>query len=118
MISSSKRFWLSAIVFFIIIWYRSNFRIAQEAIILIYGNISFIIDVICMYTKLKNVHFNFRQAATKKKWIQFSVTSLSVWALFFTLKSEYTFWMAVITPILVLAILLIYDLLVSYIKRI
>lgn len=115
----SKRILYSITIFFVLLWCLYGFNMAYRGTIIIGGNIYFINNVVFAYIKLKNVHFKFSKAATKKEWIHFIISSIIIWLLFVSLYSyTYSFWIAITIPIVVLTILLIYDLLVSYIKRI
>lgn len=118
MIKESKGFWISVLILFVLLWWFYGIDTAYQRTLLFAGDSLFIVNVIIIYLRLKDVCFVFSRAATKKEWIRFIVSSIIIWSLFFTLKSYFFFWMAVIIPIIVLTILLIYDLLVSYIKKI
>lgn len=63
------------------------------ATILFTGIIYYVGNMISIYARLKNTHFSFKKAATKKEWIYFLLTILVVWITFFTiLPAELTIY--------------------------
>lgn len=111
-----KGFYYGTFFFFLCIWYIGSFRVALEATIVISGNAYFINDVIIAYLRLKNTHFNFRQAMTRKEWVSLLIASIIIWGLFFSLQLKSAFIFAITIP-LILPILLLYDIITSYFKK-
>lgn len=117
MMKISKKIWISIALVFVLAWYKGNFYAALDYVILIYGNLYFITDVSLVYMRLKDVRFNFRKAATKREWINFLISSVVIWLLFFTLRSEFAFLLAILFPLILLPLLLVYDICTTYIRK-
>lgn len=117
MMKLDKGFWISIIFMFVMVWHMGNFYAALDYVILIYGNLYFIANVSLVYMRLKDVRFNFRKAATKREWINFLISSVVIWLLFFTLRSEFAFLLAILFPLILLPLLLVYDICTTYIRK-
>ena len=103
MMKLDKGFWISIIFMFVMVWHMGNFYAALDYVILIYGNLYFIANV--------------RKAATKREWINFLISSVVIWLLFFTLRSEFAFLLAILFPLILLPLLLVYDICTTYIRK-
>ena len=117
MMKISKKIWISIAFVFVMVWYMGNFNAALDYVILVYGNLYFITDVSCAYMKLKIVHFNFHKAATTREWTRFLISSVVIWLLFFFIRSEFAFLLAILFPLILLPLLLIYDICATYIRK-
>ena len=117
MMKISKKIWISIALVFGMVWHMGNFYAALDYVILIYGDLYFITDVSLVYMRLKDVHFNFRKAATTREWTRFLISSVVIWLLFFSLRSEFAFLLAILFFFFLLPGLLIYDICATYIRK-
>lgn len=118
MIKIGKGFIIWTLVFFLIQWFSEGFNIGLQLTILIVGMIYYTYNIAYVYLRVKEARFNFKQAASKRKWIWFLVTNIIIWSLFFLFLSERGIVMVKIIPHGLLIILLIYDVIRTLIKKI
>ena len=118
MIKISKGFIFWTLISFLIQWLFEGFDLGLQLTILIIGMIYYTHNIVYVYLRLKEVRFNFKQAASKREWVRFLITNIIIWSLFLLFLSERGIVMVKIIPHGLLIILLIYDIIRTLLRRI
>lgn len=82
----------------------------------IVGELKIIYSAVGIYIDMKNYRFHIG-SIPKKEWRSFLLTQLITWSLFYLLFPEPLFMTAYIIPMVLLPLLLIYDIISSFLRK-
>lgn len=117
MIKIDSKFIFWSITYFIVILIFDGFDIALQCTVFVIGMIYYTCNIVFVYMRLKEVHFNFKKAASKKEWIWFLLTNIIIWFLFLVFLHERAIVGVEIIPHGILIILLVYDIVKTLLKK-